>query len=219
MSESQTREPEQASLHSLPKRLLVVLPLLMATSCTGQQEYVPQNGDIVFHTSTSNQSRAIQLATSSPYSHMGIVYLQDREPFVFEAIQPVKSTPLDEWIDRGEDGHFVVKRLRDASRRLTPDVLERMKSVGDAMVGKDYDLYFEWSDRRIYCSELVWKIFDRAAGVRIGELQTLSDFDLSHPVVAGKIQERFGSRPPADEVVISPAAMFESPELVTVYQQ
>lgn len=65
---------------------------------------------------------------------MGIVYVENGEPFVFEAVQPVKSTPLDEWIDRGEDGHFVAKRLRDASRRLTPEVLERMKSAGDAMV-------------------------------------------------------------------------------------
>jgi hypothetical protein len=39
------------------------------------------------------------------------------------------------------------------------------------------------------------------------------------PVVAAKIEERFGGRPPADEVVISPAAMFDSPQLVTVYRR
>jgi len=150
---------------------------------------------------------------------MGIVYVQNGKPFVFEAVQPVKFTPLTEWIARGNSGHYVVKRLRDASDRITPEVLERMKAIGDAMVGNNYDLYFEWSDERIYCSELVWKIFDRGAGIQIGELQTISDFDLSNPVVATKIQERFGGPPPPEEMVISPAVIFASPELVTVYQR
>lgn len=33
-----------------------------------------QNGDIIFQTSTSGQSKAIQIATGSKYSHMGIIY-------------------------------------------------------------------------------------------------------------------------------------------------
>jgi hypothetical protein len=32
-----------------------------------------RNGDIIFHTSTSDQSKAIQLATNSRYSHCGII--------------------------------------------------------------------------------------------------------------------------------------------------
>jgi len=32
------------------------------------------NGDIIFQTSRSSQSKAIQLATNSKYSHMGIIY-------------------------------------------------------------------------------------------------------------------------------------------------
>ena len=33
-----------------------------------------QTGDIIFQTSNSNQSKAIQLATHSKYSHVGILY-------------------------------------------------------------------------------------------------------------------------------------------------
>ena len=43
--------------------------------------------------------------------------------------------------------------------------------------GKPYDLYFEWSDERIYCSELVWKMY-AALGVKLGTLQKLREFDL-----------------------------------------
>jgi hypothetical protein len=191
--------------------------LLALVGCTPAADYEPRDGDIVFHTSRSSQSLAIQLATKSPYSHMGIVYLRDGKPFVFEAVQPVKLTPLDEWVERGERQHFVAKRLRGAETRLTVDKLQRMRAVGEQLAGKDYDSYFEWSDERIYCSELVWKVFERGAGIELGELQTIAAFDLSHPAVQEKVRERYGERVPLDEIVISPAAIFEAADLETVY--
>jgi hypothetical protein len=149
---------------------------------------------------------------------MGIVYLQQGEPLVFEAIQPVRLTPLQEWVARGERGHYVVKRLRDAESILTPEALREMQTIGESFSGKDYDLYFEWSDERIYCSELVWKIFERGAGVEIGGLAIMGNFDLSHPAVKAKLEERFGSNVPLQETVISPSAMFDAPELRTVFE-
>lgn len=77
--------------------------------------YEPQNGDIIFQTSRSSQSEAIQRATGSKYSHMGIVYVLDGEPRVFEAVSTVRSTPLATWIKRGKGGHCVVKRLKDSA--------------------------------------------------------------------------------------------------------
>jgi len=192
---------------------------LVLVGCAPSGEYAPRDGDIVFHTSRSAQSLAIQLATKSPYSHMGIVYVRDGKPFVFEAVQPVKLTPLDDWIARGEGKHVVVKRLRDADARLTGETLRKMRAVGEQLAGKDYDPYFEWSDERIYCSELVWKVFERGAGIELGELQTIADFDLSHPAVQAKVRERYGDNVPLDEVVVSPAAIFDAPDLETVYQR
>jgi hypothetical protein len=200
-------------------RITLLAVALLLAACTRDRGYEPRNGDIIFQTSRSSQSLAIQLATNSPYSHMGIVYVRDGKPFVYEAVQPVKLTPLHAWIDRGEKGHFVVKRLRDGDSRLTPAVLRKMRAAGDPFAGKDYDLYFEWSDDRIYCSELVWKIFERGAGIRLGRQQTIADFDLTHPAVKAKLKERYGDRIPADEVVISPAAIFESAELTTVHEE
>jgi hypothetical protein len=199
---------------------LIALFLSLATlvACAPGTDYQPRDGDIIFHTSRSAQSMAIQLATQSRYSHMGIVYVRDGEPFVLEAVQPVKLTPLVAWTARGEDGHFVVKRLRDADTLLTAESLKKMYAVGEQLVGKDYDPYFEWSDDRVYCSELVWKVFDRGAGIQVGERQTIADFDLSHPTVQAKVQERYGDRIPLDEVVISPAAIFDAANVETVYE-
>jgi hypothetical protein len=128
----------------------------------------------------------------------------------------VKTTPLDTWIARGKNGHYVIKRLHNADDILTKNTLKKMKAEGQKFKGKNYDLTFEWSDDRIYCSELVWKIYQRATGIEIGELETLSDFDLSHAIVREKIKERFGEKIPKNETVISPAALYESNLLITV---
>ena len=71
-----------------------------------------QNGDIIFQISKSRQSKAIQLATNSKYSHMGIIYENDGQYFVYEAVKSVKLTPLKDWISLGESGHYVIKRLK-----------------------------------------------------------------------------------------------------------
>ena len=60
-----------------------------------------QPGDIIFHVSRSAQSKAIQLATKSPYSHVGVVESGSDGLVILEAVQPVKRTPVGEWIARG----------------------------------------------------------------------------------------------------------------------
>ena len=176
-----------------------------------------QNGDIIFQTSKSGQSKAIQLATGSKYSHMGIIYENDGQFFVYEAVQPVKLTALSEWIKRGENSHYVIKRLENAEQLLTSSVMTKMKQIGEQFKGKPYDIYFEWSDDKIYCSELVWKIYKQAADIEIGELEQLSDFDITNDIVKAKMKERYGSNIPMGEKVISPAAMFNSDKLITIY--
>ena len=175
-----------------------------------------KNGDLIFQTSLSSQSKAIQLATKSKYSHCGIIYKEAELYYVFEAIQPVKRTPLDKWIARGQGGKYVIKRLKNADKILTPAALQKMKQVGDRFNGKNYDLTFEWSDDRIYCSELIWKVYQRATGIEIGKLEKLSSFDLSAEAVKKKMKERYGDRVPLNETVISPAAVFDSELLMTV---
>lgn len=175
-----------------------------------------KEGDLIFQTSLSEQSKAIQLATKSKYSHCGLIYKEGNDFVVFEAVQPVKKTLLDKWIARGENGKYVIKRLKNAEQVLTPETLQKMKQVGNEFNGKNYDLTFEWSDDKIYCSELIWKTYQRATNIEIGKLGKLSDFDLTNDVVKSKMKERYGDKIPKDELVISPAAIFDSDLLTTV---
>ena len=175
-----------------------------------------QSGDIIFQTALTNQHQLIRIATKSKYSHCGIIYKKDGIFYVYEAIQPVKITPLDQWIARGENGNYTVKRLKDAEKILTPRALAKIVSECDEHLGKDYDLTFEWSDDKMYCSEYVWKVYDRALGIQVGELQKLGDFDLKNlfnvPKVQALLEARYGgvNNIPLDEIVISPVAIFNS---------
>jgi uncharacterized protein YycO len=159
---------------------------------------------------------AIQRATKSKYSHCGLINKDGNDFYVFEAVQPVKRTPLDEWIARGQDGKYVIKRLKKADQVLTPTTLTKMKQVGDQFNGKNYDSTFEWSDDKIYCSELIWKIYQRATGIEIGKLEKLSDFDLTNEAVLKILKVRYGNKIPTEEIVISPASIFDSELLITV---
>lgn len=205
-----------AAYPRLHRRLLRYQSHRAAAASTAQIAPQLRDGDLIFHTSQSAQSQAIQLATHSTWSHCGILYQQGGQWQVFEAVQPVKLTPLTDWVARGQGGHFAIKRLRDAATALTPTALARLKAAGQPMLGHNYDLYFGWSDDRIYCSELIWKVYERGIGRRLGRLQHLRDFDLSHPAVRAKLRERYGAHLPLNETVISPVSIFESPELVGV---
>lgn len=196
--------------------LLVTAVLTLKAGTPGLDQTRLKEGDLVFQTSRSSQSRAVQLATHSTYSHMGILFQRRGAWEVLEAVGPVKWTPLAQWVRRGVRGHVVVKRLRNREARLTPAALARMKTVGARFLGRPYDLTFEWSDTRIYCSELVWKVYQEGAGLELGRLQTLGEFDLSSPQVQAKLRARYHGGPPLQEPVISPVRIFECAELETI---
>lgn len=176
-----------------------------------------RNGDLIFQTSRSGQSQAIQLATHSKYSHCGLVFLKDGRPYVFEASTKVKRSPFKRFVKKGEGQKFVIKRLRNADSLLTPENLKKMEAEGKKIDGLPYDTWFGWGDDRIYCSELIYKIYRNALAVEIGKTSRLKEFDLTHPVVKAQMEARYHGNIPLEEPVISPAALFESPDLIEIF--
>jgi hypothetical protein len=179
------------------------------------------DGDIIFQTSQSGQSVAIQLATHSLYSHCGLLFNDNGKWMVYEAIQPVCKTPLEQWIARGDSSkgkphYFVVRRLAKSDSIMTPQVVKKMREAADKRMGKNYDLWFGWSDENIYCSELVWKSYNEATGLEVGSLRPLGEYDLSSPIVKKELSKRYGKKLPLEEPMISPGSIFESELLVTV---
>ncbi len=174
-----------------------------------------QEGDIVFQTSNSAQSTVIHLATHSTVSHCGIVFKENSEWYVLEAVQPVKNTLWENWVKKGKGEKYFVKRLK-STKNLTPEKLQAMKQFGQQLIGKDYDMGFNWSNERLYCSELVWKIYQQAIGVELCALKQLKNFDLSAPQVVAEMKKRYGNKIPYEEKVVAPVDIFNSKLLESV---
>lgn len=172
-----------------------------------QEMVVPQDGDIVFHESSSRQSPIIKLAQNSKWTHCGIVFHIGDKAYVYEAVEPVKYTPLTDWIARGKGGVYCAKRLDNP---LPAQTIEKMKAVGAKYKGKHYDTLFQWSDNKIYCSELIWKIYSQGADIELCPPEKFSDFPISNPIVKKLIKERYGNKFDPSEQLVSPDALYKS---------
>lgn len=176
-----------------------------------------RDGDLIFQESTSRQSEMVKALTNSRWTHMGVVFNDSSGPMVFEAVSPVGKAPLRQWIARSRNGSYAVKRLRDADTRLSQDVLARMRKLGASWLGKPYDLRFRWDDQALYCSELAYKLFDRAAGVQLGKLERAVDMNLDDERVQQALKKRFaGAQFDPTETVVTPDSIFKDEQLVDV---
>lgn len=197
---------------------LSIVAFFLVTSCIAGNLPL-REGDIVFQSFPSSQTKAIQLATKSQFSHVGMILKHNGKLMVYEAVGPVKFTSVNSWIKRDVKKRFVAKRLKNANNILTKQNLSKLTTIALTFEGKPYDFVFNWSDDKLYCSELVWKTFHRALNIDIGNLRKLKNFDLSSPEVKEILDERYPDGVPLEETAISPQDVFQSSSLITVYKQ
>ena len=100
--------------YKLLSLISISFAVVVLTSACKPEQTVPQDGDIVFHESTSRQSPVIKLAQHSKWTHCGIVFHIGEKAYVYEAVEPVKYTPLKDWIARGKNGVYCAKRLKQS---------------------------------------------------------------------------------------------------------
>jgi uncharacterized protein YycO len=193
--------------------LLTLLVMISTMGCTNSRDYSLQNGDIIFHTSLSSQSQFIQEATNSKLSHVGVIYIKEGKPYVFEAVEPVKITPLDEWINRGKDNKYKVYRT---TTPLSETDLNKMYDYCVTQQSKHYDMKFQWNDDKIYCSELVWGAYN-SVGIQLSIPKTFSDFAIDSPEIKKEIIRRYGDKFVQSEPVVSPQCLVESKYLYEIF--
>jgi hypothetical protein len=198
------------------KRLGLVFALAAVVAWAGvallAEPYEPQEGDVVFQSLGPNElSAVIESATRSPYSHCGVVLREGDRWVVIEAVGPVKKTPLAVWVEQGRGRKYAAYRLTDGFRAKLPEFRRELESF----LGKPYDIRYQWSDDAIYCSELVYKAFERATGESLGRRQKLGELDWQpHEEFIRRI-ERGGL--PLEREMITPVALSNAPQLSRVY--
>ena len=164
---------------------------------------VLREGDIVFRLGDARVvrgmvalSRFIARATGSPFSHTGIVAIEDGLPVVYDcAAAGIQRQPFEVWM-LDSLGALGVKRLKPEHRDRIPGVIEYCRAAFERQV--PFDSGFRMEDDSLYCLELTEKAF-RSQGlalsepVRIGDWDYLASFPLTAlliPPVSGMMLDR-----------------------------
>ena len=127
---------------------------------------VLKEGDIIFQTSQSRQSKFIVWATHSLKTHCGIVVEKGGKQYVLEASNVVKLTPVKDFVNRGLYKKYQVYRYTE----------KPVKISYRQYLGRTYDSEFSWTNKQYYCSELVWKIYKNQLGVELCSPSPLSEY-------------------------------------------
>ena len=163
-----------------------------------------RDGDIVFRLGDARAvrgflplSRFIARATGSPFSHTGIVAIENELPVVYDCSSAgIQRQPFEVWM-LDCIGPMGVKRLKSERRGRIPGVLAFCRAAFERQVPFDYG--FRMDDDEFYCLELTEKAF-RSQGlalsepVRIGDWEYLSSFPLM--ALGNPARDRTGTRSP-----------------------
>lgn len=163
--------------------------------------------DIVFQASKSSQSPFLALLTNSIYTHCGIVTIKGNTPYVIEAVKKVREVPLEQWVKNGRNGSFAVARYKGA---ISKSERKSIMDFAKKQIGKDYDYLFQWSNSKMYCSELVWKAYEKG-NIKISGTKKFTDYPIWLPIAQKEINRRYKKDEfNKNEIVVSPADIFES---------
>ena len=150
--------------------LALVMLLLGFKYCSGQTSVEKlKEGDLIFHTSKSEQSPLIQYATMSVLSHCGIIIEKSDGLYVLEASSKLKLTPLQEFINRGKGKQWWAKRVID----------KPIKVKYKYLLGRRYDTSFKPDNKLFYCSELIHHIYLNQFGIELCKYRKVSDYHLT----------------------------------------
>ena len=182
---------------------------MIAESFTGNKSPVEdvKEGDVIFQTSLSHQSPLIKAATRSSITHCGIIVMRNGEPYVLETLKTLVVTPLDEFIARGKDGKYWLKRSK----------LEDIKIEYKHYLGKPYDLAFKFDNDIFYCSELIYDIYKNQLGIELCKPKKVSEYLILGTEHIQQIENAMKQRDiSTEQYVVAPVDIFKSEYWVDV---
>jgi uncharacterized protein YycO len=120
-------------------------------------------GDIIMQSEGVFIETASRVATGSKWTHVGIVINHKGRNCVLEAIKTITCTSINSYLKRGKDHLFLRPR-----KKLSNKAKRKISHAGSRMIGKKYDYKLSWGDDKLYCSELVYKVYLKSLGIKIG---------------------------------------------------
>jgi len=204
-------------MQNIKQKISVLFLLATLTIAGNAQAQTLKVGDIIFHKSQSTQAKAITEASGSQWTHVGIIVANAGKWYVAEAVGPVKATPLQDFINRGKNKEYKIYRFK----HFNPKTMELALHNAIRRQNKPYDIYFEMSDTRTYCSELVYKAMREVTGQEVGTMQKFKDLKLTGPYVKALIKKRLtdtGRELDPNEPIITPISQMRESDFTLVKQ-
>lgn len=159
-------------------------------------------GDIVFRLGRTIQSNAIASQGAGGYSHIGILVEVDSVLYVLhiepsrQSSEKIKTEVLPEFFSSNQAVAGCVMRYSAISEPSKEVLADYAKHLLDSDISFDHD-YLLSDSSRMYCTELVERIYNRA-GISLS-------------------QEKRIRLPLAKEPVILPSAIYENDSLVMIW--
>ncbi len=177
--------------------------------------YEPSEGDLVFQALPLDVDliQAIEGITQSHYSHVGVLLRRKEKWTVIEACAlGVIYTPFEKWKTNGRNDRWAAYRLKPQYRPLIPKFLKNLHPHA----GKPYDFKYEFTDDKLYCSELVFHAWKKASNEDMGKRENVLSLNWK-PYLATIEKYNQGPLPPSGRMLISPRSLSRARELERVY--
>ena len=172
-------------------------------------------GDIIFIQSQTTQAAALRESTESVWTHVGLLIKKSNAWYVAEAVGPLKETPLAEFIGRSKNKSYQIHRYKHFDAATMAAAMKRVLPK----YNKPYDIYFEWSQDKIYCSELTYHVMKDVTGFELGRIQKMKEMKLDGPYAQALIKKRYtdtGREFDPDELIVTPRSQIEDEDLTLI---
>ena len=132
-------------------------------------DLVLKDGDLVFRKGRSIASRVVLITDrASSYSHVGVIYMLNKIPYVIHTVPDesengfdyVKMEKLSVFFSSDKASRGSVFRLREQYENSAKLAALTAKSYFDNKIIFD-DAFDLKSENKLYCTELVWKAFQK----------------------------------------------------------
>ena len=189
----------QFSEYSAMRVLLFIMSMLLLAGCGNSIDVTNlQEGDVVFIESQSSQSPYIKVGTMSKWTHCGVVVNTPQGLKVLEASKTVRLTPFAKFIGSAKNDNWTVKR---------PDQKLEKPISYSKYLGMPYDLEFKFNNGKMYCSELVWLVY-QDQGVELCKPRKVSSFICTRiPRVKKLMQKRNISM---EQTAVAPVDLYKA---------
>lgn len=129
-----------------------------------------QNGDLIFRRGRSIESQIVLLSDgNSEYSHVGIIYIKNKKPFVIHSVprenseeyELIKMESVEVFLSKDKATRFAVFRLEDTLMSISAMASDFAYNcyLRKYCFDNQYDLL---TDKKLYCTELIWKAYKNA---------------------------------------------------------